>query len=154
LVSHVVAILEDAMKKVLLLPLVGALMLVLAPTAQAATVADVELINATINKAGVVRVVGEVTCPASYEITRNRATIAQFGEEGDEDDLVSPVRHFRAQVNCSGNPDRFTVRFRTSTTDEEFAAGELTEVSLSFTACSPKPDSVCVNASDVTTVEL
>ena len=142
------------MKKVLMLPLVGALMLVLAPAAQAATVADVDLINATINEGGIVRVVGEVTCPAGYEITRNRATIAQFGEEGEEDDLVSPVRHFRAQVNCGGSADRFTVRFRTSTTDEEFAAGELTEVSLSFTACSPKPDSVCVNASDLTTVEL
>jgi hypothetical protein len=142
------------MKKALMLPLVGALMLVLAPAAQAATVADVDLIDATIGKAGVVRVVGEVTCPAGYEITRNRAWIAQYGEEGTGDDLVSPVRHFRAQVNCSGTPDRFTVRFRTSTTDEEFAAGELTEVSLSFTACSPKPDGVCVNASDLTTVEL
>jgi hypothetical protein len=142
------------MKKVLLLPLVGALMLVLAPAAQAATVADVDLIDATINKASVVRVVGEVTCPAGYEITRNRAWIAQYGEEGTQDDLLSPVRHFRAQVNCSGNPDRFTVRVRASTTDEEFAAGELTEVSLSFTACSVKPDSVCVNAADVTTVVL
>ena len=64
------------MKKVLMLPLVGALMLVLAPAAQAATVADVDLINATINEGGIVRVVGEVTCPAGYEITRNRATIA------------------------------------------------------------------------------
>ena len=142
------------MKKVLMLPLVGALMLVLAPSAQAATVADVDVINATINEAGLVRVVGEVTCPAGYDITRNRATIAQFGEEGDEDDLVSPIRRFRAQVNCSGNPDRFTVRFRTSTTVDGFVAGELTEVSLSFTACSPKPNSVCVNASDLTTVEL
>jgi hypothetical protein len=142
------------MKKVLLLPLVGALMLVLAPAAQAATVADVDLIDATIKETGVVRVVGEVTCPAGYEITRNRAWIAQYGEEGVGDDLLSPVRHFRAQVNCGGTPDRFTVRFRTSTTDEEFAAGELTEVSLSFTACSAKPDSVCVNASDVTTVVL
>ena len=67
---------------------------------------------------------------------------------------MSPVRHFRAQVNCGGSADRFTVRFRTNTTDEEFAAGELTEVSLSFTACSPKSDSVCVNASDLITVEL
>ena len=142
------------MKKVLLLPLVGALMLVLAPAAQAATVADVDLINATINKAGVVRVVGEVTCPAGYEITRNRAWIAQYGEEGVEDDLVSPVRHFRRQVNCAGTPDRFTVRFGASTTDQEFAAGEPTEVSLSYTACSAKPDSVCVHASDLTTVVL
>jgi hypothetical protein len=142
------------MKKVLMLPLVGALLLVFAPAAQAATVADIDLISATINEAGVVRVVGEVTCPAGYEITRNRATIAQFGEEGDEDDLVSPVRHFRAQVNCGGTPDRFTVRFRTSTTDEEFAEGELTEVSLSFTACSQKPNGTCVNAADVTTVTL
>jgi hypothetical protein len=142
------------MKKVLMLPLVGALLLVFAPAAQAATVADVDLINATINEAGIVRVVGEVTCPAGYEITRNRATIAQFGEEGDEDDLLSPVRHFRAQVNCGGTADRFTVRFRTSTTDEEFAAGELTEVSLSFTACSQNPNGECVNASDVTTVTL
>ena len=142
------------MKKVLMLPLVGALMLVLAPAAQAATVADVDLINATINKAGIVRVVGEVTCPAGYEITRNRAWIAQYGAEGVEDDLVSPVRHFRAQVNCGGTVDRFTVRFAASTTEEEFAAGEPTEVSLSFTACSPKPDSVCVNASDLTTVVL
>ena len=84
----------------------------LAPAAQAATVADVDLIDATINKASVVRVVGEVTCPPGYEITRNRAWIAQYGEEGAQDDLPSPVRHFRAQVNCSGNPDRFTVRFR------------------------------------------
>lgn len=142
------------MKKVLMLPLVGALMIALAPAAQADIVADVDLISATINDAGVVRVVGEVTCPAGYEITRNRATIAQFGEEGVEDDLLSPVRHFRAQVNCSGTPDRFTVRFRTSTTDEEFAEGELTQVSLSFTACSPKPDSTCVKATDVTTVTL
>ena len=142
------------MKKALMLPLVGALMLVLAPAAQAATVADVDLIDATINDAGVVRVVGEVTCPAGYEITRNRAWIAQFGEEGEEDDLVSVVRHFRAQVNCSGNPDRFTVRFAASTTDEEFATGEPTEVNLSFTACSPQPDGVCVRASDLTTVEL
>ena len=36
----------------------------------------------------------------------------------------------------------------------QLAAGELTEVSLSFTACSVKPDSVCVNAADVTTVVL
>ena len=142
------------MKKVLMLPLVGALMLVLAPAAQAATVADVDLIDATINEGGVVRVVGEVTCPDGYEITRNRASIAQYGEAGMGDDLVSPVRHFRAQVNCDGTTDRFTVRFTSSTTDEEFAAGEPTEVSLSFTACSPKPDSVCVNASDLTTVEL
>ena len=145
------------MKRALLLPLVGALMLALAPAAQAGqaeAVAEVDLINVTINDADVVRVVGEVTCPAGYEITRNRATIAQFGEAGMSDDLVSPVRHFRAQVNCSGNPDRFTVRFRTSTTDEKFLAGELTEVSLSFTACSPKPDGVCVNAADVTTVTL
>ena len=129
-------------------------MLVLAPAAQAATVADVTLINATINEAGVVRVVGEVTCPDGYEITRNRAWSAQYGEEGVEDDLLSPVRHFRAQVNCGGTPDRFTVRFGASTTDEEFTAGEPTEVSLSFRACSAKPDSVCVNASDVTTVVL
>jgi hypothetical protein len=142
------------MKKVLLLPLIGTLMLVLAPAAQAETVADVNLISTTINKAAVVRVVGEVTCPAGYEITRNRATIAQFGEEGVQDDLLSPVRHFRAQVNCDGTTDRFTVRFASSTTDEEFAAGEPTEVSLSFTACSPKPDGVCVNASDLTTVVL
>jgi hypothetical protein len=142
------------MKKVLLLPLVGALMLVLAPAAQAAVVADIDLISATTNEAGVVRVAGDVTCPSGYEITRNRATIAQFGEEGEEDDLVSPVRHFRAQVRCRGTADGFTVRFRTSTTDEEFVAGELTEVSLSFTACSPKPHQECVRASDVTTVTL
>jgi len=142
-----------AMKKVLMLPLVAALMLVLAPAAQAATVADVDLIDVTIN-GSVVRVVGEVTCPDGYEVTRNRASIAQYGEAGMGDDLVSPVRHFRAQVNCDGTTDRFTVRFTSSTTDEEFATGEPTEVSLSFTACSPKPHRVCVNASDLTTVEL
>lgn len=142
------------MKKMLMLPLIGTLMLVLAPAAQAETVADVDLISTSINKAAVVRVVGEVTCPAGYEITRNRATIAQFGEEGVQDDLLSPVRHFRAQVNCSGTADRFTVRFATSTTDEEFVEGALTEVSLSFTACSPKPDATCINAADVTTVTL
>lgn len=142
------------MKKVLLLPLVGALMLALAPAAQAEVVADIDLTSAMINEAGVVRVAGDVTCPAGYDITRNRATIAQFGGEGEGDDLVSPVRHFRSQVNCRGTADGFTVRFRTSTTDEEFLAGELTEVSLSFTACSPKPDEECVRASDVTTVSL
>ena len=100
------------MKKVLLLPLVGALMLVLAPAAQAATVADVDLIDATINKASVVRVVGEVTCPAGYEITRNPGVDRPVRRGGRAGRPAVSVRHFRAQVNCSGNPDRFTVRFR------------------------------------------
>ena len=130
------------MKKVLLLPLVGALMLVLAPAAQAATVADVDLIDATINKASVVRVVGEVTCPA--------------GRDHQEPGVDRPVRRggragrpavSRPSLQGAGElqrqPRPVHGSIPTSTTDEEFAAGELTEVSLSFTACSVKPDSVC-----------
>jgi hypothetical protein len=127
-------------------------MLAMAPAAQAAVVGDIELVNATMNPNGVVKVIGEVTCPAGYEITRTRASIEQQQSGGE--DLTSPKRHFSAQVNCTGSPDRFVVRFRKSTTGEQFRPGQLTEVDLSFTACQPNPNGNCVTGQDVSTVRL
>ena len=140
-------------KRILLLPLLAASLLAMAPAAQAAVVADIELVNATINANGVVRVVGEVTCPAGYQVQRTRASIDQQVSTGGED-LESSVKHFKNQVNCTGSADRFVVRFAESTGGDQFQPGELTEVDLFFTACQPQPDGQCVSAEDVSTVVL
>ena len=134
------------MKRILLLPMLATLLLAMAPAAQAAVVGDIELVNATINTNGVVKVVGEVTCPAGYDITRTRASI----EQGD---LQSGTKHFSAQVHCTGQSDRFVVRFRSADMDE-FQSGELTTVDLFFRACQPQPNGQCVTAQDVSTVIL
>jgi hypothetical protein len=137
-------------KRLLLLPLLAASLLAMAPAAQAAVVADIELVNATINANGVVRVVGEVTCPAGYQVQRTRASI----EQQDSTTLESSNRHFRDQVNCTGSPDRFVVRFNESTGGDQFQAGELTEVDLFFTAVAPQPGGETVRAEDISTVTL
>jgi hypothetical protein len=135
-------------KRILLMPLLGALMLAMAPAAQAAVVGDIELLNATINQNGVVKVVGEVTCPSGYDITNTRAQIEQ---QVPGDDLTSRRLHFSSQVSCTGSPDRFSVKFRRSTTDEPFQADELTQIDLRFTATN---DGNTVTGEDVTTVTL
>jgi hypothetical protein len=139
-------------KRILLLPLLGALMLAMAPAAQAAVVGDIELVSATINANGVVKVVGEVTCPSGYGVTRTSASIVQNQNGGQ--DLTSAKRHFSAQVNCTGSPDRFVVRFGKSTTGAKFQPGQLTEVDLSFTASQPNPNGNFVTGEDVSTVRL
>ena len=136
-------------KRIRFLPLLGAMLLAMAPAAQAAVVADIELVNATINANGVVKVVGEVTCPSGYQVERTRASISQ--QEGD---VESSTKHFRDQVHCNGSADRFVIRFRESTEGDPFEAGELTEVDLFFTATAPQPDGQTVTAEDVTTVTL
>jgi hypothetical protein len=138
-------------KRILLLPLLATLLLAMAPAAQAAVVGDIELVNATINANNVVKVVGEVTCPAGYDVTRTRASIDQQTSTGG--DLQSENRRFKSQVNCTGQPDRFVVRFRSGTT-EDFEAGQLTTVDLFFEACQPSPTGNCVTAEDVSTVIL
>ena len=140
-------------KRILFLPLLGAMLLAMAPAAQAAVVADIELVNATINQNGVVKVVGEVTCPAGYQVERTRASIDQQ-DATDGGSLESSVKHFRDQVNCTGSADRFVIRFRESTEGDAFQAGQLTEVDLFFTACQPQPNGQCVTAEDVSTVVL
>jgi len=137
-------------KRILFLPLLGAMLLAMAPAAQAAVVADIDLISATINEnSGVVKVVGEVTCPSGYQVERTRVSISQ--QEGD---VESSIKHFRDQVHCNGSADRFVLRFRESTEGDPFEAGELTEVDLFFTATAPQPDGQTVTAEDVTTVTL
>ena len=137
-------------KRILLLPLLGVLMLAMAPAAQAAVVGDIELVSATINANGVVKVVGEVTCPAGYDIDRTRASIEQQQSGGE--DLTSHVKHFSSQVSCTGSPDRFAVRFRESTTGDQFQPGQLTQVDLSFTASQPNGNQV--TGEDDSTVRL
>jgi hypothetical protein len=138
-------------KRIVLLPLLATLLLAMAPAAQAAVVGDIELVNATINANGVVKVVGEVTCPAGYDVTKTRASIDQQTSTGGH--LVSTNKHFRAQVNCTAQADRFVVRFRSGTTDQ-FEAGQLTTVDLYFEACQPGPNGDCLTSRDVSTVIL
>jgi hypothetical protein len=138
-------------KRILLLPLLATLVLVIAPAAQAAVVGDIELVNATINADGVVKVVGEVTCPTGYDVTKTRASIDQQTSTGG--DLQSGTKHFKSQVNCTDHPDRFVVKLRSSTADD-FEAGQLTTVDLYFQACQPSPSANCVTAEDISTVIL
>jgi hypothetical protein len=139
------------MKRILLLPLFAALLLAMAPAAQAAVVGEIELVNATINANGVVKVVGEVTCPSGYDVTRSQASIDQQTSTGGE--IQSRIKHFKGQVNCTGQPDRFVVRFRSGDT-EQFEPGQLTTVDLFFRACQPSPNGDCVTGEDISTVVL
>jgi hypothetical protein len=137
-------------QRIVLLPLLATMLLAMAPAAQAAVVGDIELVNATINANGVVRVFGEVTCPTGYDVTRTRASIDQQASMGGT--IESRIKHFKAQVSCSGQPDRFVVRFFRGTEAEPFEPGQLTTVDLFFQACQPSPNGQCVSAEDISTV--
>jgi hypothetical protein len=139
------------MKRLLILPLLG--MLFVGPAAQAEVIAQIEITDARLTTAGGVRVEGEVTCPAGYEVRRNRAELFQI--DGKVPAEAEVVRHFRGQVRCRGSADTFTVRFGPDFLGEIDVEQPL-QVSLMFTACRAEGTNgeTCVTATDISTVLL
>jgi hypothetical protein len=83
----------------------------LAAPAQAATVtAEVHIVSVGVNDRGTLKVVGELTCPTGYGFALRRSAeewvTSHIGTRS-----VSRYKRFRHQVECSGAPDEFVLRY-------------------------------------------
>jgi hypothetical protein len=114
---------------------VAAALMLLASPAQAAVIAQVTQLSTGFTPNGhAVRLIGQVTCDPAYRVESTRAVLEQ--PRPDLGTTTRRSRIFTDQVDCTGSPDGFTLRFHRPT-PSEWVEGPAT-LTLSVSVC---PDS-------------